>query len=131
MQEQFEAGLKKRKQVLGEDYVNESFENANSFSQPFQKFLTETYWGGVWTREGLDDKTKSIVTLSILIALGAEHEIPIHTIGALNNGVSPDDSYVVIARGFDYNNIAPVRGVINGIFVENQNLELSIEQLNQ
>ena len=53
MKEKFEAGLKKRKQVLGEDYVNESFKNANSFSQPFQEFLTETYWGGVWTREGL------------------------------------------------------------------------------
>ena len=49
----------------------------------------------------------------------------------ISNGVSPDDSYVVIAKGFDYNNIAPVRGVINGEFVENQNLELSIEKLDQ
>ena len=47
----------------------------------------------------------------------------------ISNGVSPDDSYVVIAKGFDYNNIAPVRGIINGEFVENQNLELSIEKL--
>ena len=49
----------------------------------------------------------------------------------ISNGVSPDDSYVVIAKGFDYNNIAPVRGIINGEFVENQNLELSIEKLDQ
>ena len=49
----------------------------------------------------------------------------------ISNGVSPDDSYVVIAKGFDYNNIAPVRGIINGEFVENQNLELSIKKLDQ
>jgi len=102
MKEKFEIGLKKRKQVLGEDYVNESFKNANSFSQPFQEFLTETYWGGVWTREGLDDKTKSIVTLSILIALGAEHEIPIHTIGALNNGVAPDELMAILIHSSAY-----------------------------
>ena len=69
------------------------------------------------------------------LAMHAWAEVFIEDLGwigfDISNGVSPDDSYVVIARGFDYNNIAPVRGVINGIFVENQNLELSIEQLNQ
>jgi 4-carboxymuconolactone decarboxylase len=102
MGEKFDAGLKKRKKVLGENYVNSSFENANDFNKPFQEFLTETYWGGVWDRNGIDDKTKSIVTLSVLIALRAEHEIAIHTKGALNNGVTPEELMAILIHSSAY-----------------------------
>ena len=71
MSEQFDKGLAKRKSVLGEDYVNQALAQAGPFDKPFQEFITESAWGGVWTRGPLDDKTKSIITLSVLISLRA------------------------------------------------------------
>ena len=91
MSKKFEEGLRIRKEVLGETYVTESFENATSFDKPFQEFITESAWGGVWSRGPLDRKTKSIITLSVLIALKSDAEIALHTKGAIQNGVSPEE----------------------------------------
>lgn len=102
MSEQFDKGLAKRKSVLGEDYVNQAFARAGSFDKPFQEFVTESAWGGVWTRGPLDDKTKSIITLSVLVALRAEGEIALHTKGAINNGVSPDEIIALLTHASVY-----------------------------
>ena len=102
MSEQFDKGLAKRKSVLGEDYVNQAFAQAGSFDKPFQEFVTESAWGGVWTRGPLDDKTKSIITLSVLVALRAEGEIALHTKGAINNGVSPDEIIALLTHASVY-----------------------------
>jgi len=91
MPSQFDQGLEMRKSVLGEEYVEESFARATDFDRPFQEFITENAWGGVWTRGPLDKKTKSLITLSVLVALRAEGEIGLHTRGAINNGVTPDE----------------------------------------
>jgi 4-carboxymuconolactone decarboxylase len=98
----FEEGLKIRKEVLGETYVNESFENATPFDRPFQEFITESAWGGVWNRGPLDRKTKSIITLSVLIALKSDAEIALHTKGAIQNGVSSEELLAILIHSSVY-----------------------------
>ena len=91
MNERFESGLKTRKEVLGSDYVENSIRNATDFDRPFQEFITTSAWDGVWNRGPLDRKTKSLITLSVLVALRAEDEIALHLRGAINNGLTPDE----------------------------------------
>ena len=91
MSESFERGLQTRKEVLGAEYVEISIKNATPFDLPFQEFVTESAWGNVWTKGPLDRKTKSIITLSVLVALRAEDEIALHIRGAVNNGVTPEE----------------------------------------
>lgn len=88
MSDTYEKGLAVRKQVLGEDYVNQALANADEFSQPLQDYVTSHAWGAVWTREGLSKKQRSMVTLSILVAINRPHELKIHLKGAINNGVT-------------------------------------------
>ena len=102
LSKKFEEGLRIRKEVLGETYVNESFENATSFDKPFQEFITESAWGGVWSRGPLDRKTKSIITLSVLIALKSDAEIALHTKGAIENGVSPEELLALLIHSSVY-----------------------------
>jgi len=87
----FEAGMKVRREVLGDEHVDRSMANATDFSLPFQEFITRSAWGEPWSREGLDRRTRSCVTLAVLTALHAENEIPLHVRGALNNGLTPDE----------------------------------------
>ena len=91
MSESFERGLQTRKEVLGAEYVENSINNATPFDLPFQESVTESAWGNVWTKGPLDRKTKSIITLSVLVALRAEDEIALHIRGAVNNGVTPEE----------------------------------------
>ena len=102
MSKKFEEGLRIRKEVLGETYVNESFENATPFDKPFQEFITESAWGGVWSRGPLDRKTKSIITLSVLFALKSDAEIALHTKGAIQNGVSPEELLALLIHSSVY-----------------------------
>ena len=102
MSKKFEEGLRIRKEVLGETYVNKSFETATPFDKPFQEFLTESAWGGVWSRGPLDRKTKSIITLSVLIALKSDAEIALHTKGAIQNGVSPEELLALLIHSSVY-----------------------------
>jgi len=89
--ERFEAGLKVRKEVLGNEYVEKSLETANDFSRPMQELATEYCWGEVWTRDGLDRKSRSIINLAMLTALNRPHELELHIRGALNNGVTAEE----------------------------------------
>jgi 4-carboxymuconolactone decarboxylase len=87
----FKAGLAVRKAVLGEAYVNQSLANADEFMATIQQFLTENAWGTVWTREGLDRKTRSMLNLAMLTALNRPNELKLHIKGALNNGVTKEE----------------------------------------
>lgn len=87
----FQRGLQIRKAVLGEAHVQRSLDNASDFDREIQHFVTEFGWGRFWTRDGLDRKTKSLITVSMLVALGKPHELGVHVRGALNNGVSVDE----------------------------------------
>jgi 4-carboxymuconolactone decarboxylase len=94
----YEAGLALRRSVLGEEYVNRALENATPFSKPFQDLVTEYCWGTVWTREGLDRKTRSIINLAMLTALNRPHEIATHVRGALNNGLTEEEICEVLLQ---------------------------------
>ena len=102
MTEDFDNGLNTRKEVLGTEYVESSLKNATDFDRPFQQFITESAWGKVWTRGPLDRKTKSIITLSVLVALRAEHEIALHIKGAINNGVTPEEIMALLIHASVY-----------------------------
>jgi 4-carboxymuconolactone decarboxylase len=82
-------GLEVRREVLGDAHVDRAIERSTEFTAPFQEFITRYAWGGVWTRDGLDRRTRSVVTLSVLTALGRENEIAMHVRGALRNGLTP------------------------------------------
>lgn len=89
--EVFERGLKIRKDVLGAEFVDKSFANANSFNRPMQELTTEYCWGYVWGRETFDRKTRSIINLAMISALNRPHELEMHVRGALRNGLTPTD----------------------------------------
>ncbi len=91
MDERYEAGMKVRREVLGDDHVDRATANATDFSRPFQEFITRAAWGEAWTRPGLDRRTRSVITLSVLTALRAENEIPMHVRAALRNGLTPEE----------------------------------------
>ncbi len=79
-------GEQVRREVMGDVFVDRALGNATEFSQPLQDFVNEHAWGGVWNREGLDRRTRSLITLSALTALKCNQEIKGHVRGALNNG---------------------------------------------
>ncbi len=80
------AGLEMRKQVLGASHVERSLERASEFSLPIQDLVTEYCWGAVWTREGLDRRTRSLLNIAMLTALNRGHELAVHVRGAITNG---------------------------------------------
>ena len=95
-------GLQVRKEVLGKEYVETAMKTANEFNQPFQEFLSEYCWGAVWTREGLPRKTRSMLNLAMLTALGKNHELKLHIRGALTNGVTRDEIREVFIQASVY-----------------------------
>ena len=102
MDQQFEDGLRMRKQVMGDAFVDKAFANADDFSAPLQEFITRNAWGTVWNRDGLDLKTRSMITLSMLTALGRSHEIKGHVRGAINNGVTTEEIREVLLHATVY-----------------------------
>jgi 4-carboxymuconolactone decarboxylase len=85
---EYERGMKVRREVLGDAHVDRAIERTTELTAPFQDFITRYAWGAVWTREGLDRRMRSAVTLSVLTALGRENEIAMHVRAALRNGLS-------------------------------------------
>ncbi len=84
----YDAGMKVRREVLGDAHVDRAVQRTTGFTEPFQEFITRSAWGSVWTREQLDRRTRSAITLSVLTALGREHELEMHVRAALRNGLS-------------------------------------------
>src|ERR1700743_1856968 len=89
--ELYEQGMQVRREVLGDEHVDRAIERTTEFTAPFQEFITRYAWGGVWTREELDRRTRSVITLSVLTALGRENEIAMHVRAALRNGLTPTE----------------------------------------
>ncbi|GAK04331.1 4-carboxymuconolactone decarboxylase [Geomicrobium sp. JCM 19037] len=98
MNEQFEKGLKIRKEVLGSEYVENSINNATSFNKDLQELVTSYCWGEVWGREGLPRKTRSIINLAMITALNRPHELKLHVRGALRNGLTEDEIKEVLLQ---------------------------------
>lgn len=84
----FEVGMKVRKEVLGSEHVERALARATEFDADFQRFITEMAWGSVWSRPDLDRRTRSLVTVAILAALGRE-ELALHLRASQNIGVDP------------------------------------------
>ncbi len=84
----YDAGMEVRRQVLGDEHVDRAIQRTTGLTEPFQEFITRYAWGGVWTRDQLDRRTRSAITLAVLTALGRENEIEMHVRGALANGLS-------------------------------------------
>jgi 4-carboxymuconolactone decarboxylase len=87
----YDAGARMRRAVLGDEHVDRATEGATPFTAPFQDFITRFAWGAVWTRDGLDRRTRSAVTLAVLAALGRDHELALHVRAARRNGLSEDE----------------------------------------
>lgn len=87
----FERGMKVRRAVLGDEHVNRAEANKTAFDADFQRFLTEAAWGSVWTRTGLERRTRHLITLAMLAALGKEHELALHIRATQNTGVTQEE----------------------------------------
>jgi 4-carboxymuconolactone decarboxylase len=90
MENAFERGLAVRKEVLGAEHVDRATARATDLDRDFQRWITESAWGGVWTRTRLDRKTKHLVTIAILAALGRD-ELELHLRASRNTGTTPED----------------------------------------
>jgi len=81
-------GMQVRREVLGAEHVDRSYAAVSDFSRPVQEWVTEACWGDVWSRPGLDRRTRSLLNLAMLTALNRAHELGVHVRGALTNGCS-------------------------------------------
>ncbi|WP_371038664.1 carboxymuconolactone decarboxylase family protein [Rhodosalinus sp. FB01] len=89
--ESFERGLRTRREVLGDAYVDKSINAATDYSFPMQELVTEYCWDTIWNRPGLDRRSRSILNLGMIAALGRRDELRLHVRGALRNGVTKDE----------------------------------------
>ena len=86
-----EEGMKARRSVLGDAHVDRAESNKTDFTAEFQDLITRYAWGEMWTRPGLDKKTRSLITVAILVALNRPEELRLHLRGALKNGAKKDE----------------------------------------
>jgi len=89
--ELYEEGMRMRRSVLGNEHVERAEANKTSFDADFQQFLVETAWGAVWPRPGLDVRSRHLITIAMLAALGKEHELGMHIRATQNTGVTQDE----------------------------------------
>ena len=92
----FERGIQARKATLGAQYVQNNLDAADEFNRPFQEAMTEWCWGFGWCDETIDPKTRSMMNLAMIGALGKMHEWEIHCRGALRNGVSMEEIRAIV-----------------------------------
>lgn len=96
--EKYEKGMRVRKEVLGDEYVDNAMRGATDFNKPFQDLVTENCWGEIWTRGTISRKTRSLVTIATLAALKAPVELKLHVRGALRNGCTVEEIQDVLLQ---------------------------------
>ena len=89
--EVYDRGMETRREVLGDAHVDRAVESTTPFTADFQELITKYAWGEIWSRPGLDRRTRSCITLAVLVALGRDHEVAMHVRAALGNGLTPDE----------------------------------------
>jgi 4-carboxymuconolactone decarboxylase len=94
----YEAGLAVRRRILGEAHVQRSLENATSFDREFQELVTRHAWGDIWTRPGLDHRTRSLITIALLAAGGRHEELSLHVRATRNTGATADEVKEVLLQ---------------------------------
>ena len=95
-------GMKVRREVLGDEHVDAAVERSSDFTADFQDLITRYAWGEIWTRPGLDRRTRSAITLTALIALGRFEELRMHLRAALRNGLEEDEIKEVLLQSAIY-----------------------------
>jgi len=94
----YDDGMEVRRQVLGDDYVDAREEATTDFTREFQELITRYAWGEIWTRPGLDRRTRSCIAMTALLALGHEEEFAMHVRAARRNGLTPDEIKEVLLQ---------------------------------
>jgi len=94
----FQKGMEMRRSVLGAEHVARAEANKTEFDGDYQRFITETAWGAIWTRPGLDRKTRHLVTIAMLAALGRQEELALHIRATRNTGVTPEEVREVLLQ---------------------------------
>ena len=87
----YDAGMRVRREVLGDEHVDRALARQTEFDAAFQRFITETAWGAVWARPDLDRRTRSLITIAILAALGRREELELHLRATANTGATADE----------------------------------------
>jgi 4-carboxymuconolactone decarboxylase len=100
--ERYTEGMKVRRAVLGDAYVDRALASVDELSTDMQQYVTEAAWGSVWTRPGLPRRERSIITLSMLVALNRPHELRVHVLGGLNNGLAQKEIVELIMHSAAY-----------------------------
>ena len=94
----YEAGSAVRRRILGDAHVKRSLENATAFDQEFQDLVTRHAWGDIWTRPGLDHRTRSLITIAMLAAAGRHEELGLHIRATRNTGATSDEVKEVLLQ---------------------------------
>ena len=94
----YDDGMEVRREVLGADHVDRATATASELTTEFQQLITEYAWGTVWTRPGLDRRSRSMITLTALVALGHDEELALHLRAARTNGLSVDEIKEVLLQ---------------------------------
>src|SRR4030095_12664638 len=87
----YDAGTRVRRAVLGDEHVDRAIASQTAFDAPFQRFITEVAWGSLWSRPELEPKTRSLITIALLAALGRREELEVHLRAARNTGATPEE----------------------------------------
>jgi 4-carboxymuconolactone decarboxylase len=98
MSDSHERGMEVRRAVLGDEHVDRAIARTTDFTADFQDLITRYAWGEIWTRPGLDRRTRSCITLTALVAGGHQHELALHIRAALRNGLTPDEIKEVLLQ---------------------------------
>ena len=118
-----ERGMEVRRAVLGDAHVDRAVERTTPFTESFQDLITRYAWGEIWSRPGIDHRTRSCITLTALVALGREHELEMHVRAALRNGLTPDEIGEVLLQCAVYCGVPAA----NGAFAIAQRVLESVE----
>ena len=118
-------GMSTRRSVLGDTHVDRAIERTTPFTKDFQDLITRYAWGEIWSRPGLDRRTRSCITLTALVALGREHELEMHVRAALRNGLTPDEIGEVLLQCAVYCGVPAANGAfaIAQAVVDNPDVE--------
>jgi 4-carboxymuconolactone decarboxylase len=100
--DRLERGMAVRREVLGDAHVERALAGRTPFNAEWQEFLTSYAWGDIWSRPGLDRRTRSCITVAMLVALNHPEELALHLRGALNNGVTPDELREILLQAAVY-----------------------------
>jgi 4-carboxymuconolactone decarboxylase len=105
-----ERGMATRREVLGDAHVDAAIAGTTDFTAEFQDLITRYAWGEIWSRPGLDRRTRSCITLTALVALGREHELPMHVRAALRNGLTAEEVKEVLLQCAVYCGVPAANG---------------------